>query len=284
MKFLIITGLLATAGIAPSAQADPAGWTAGPFDMPESAIFDDSHNRIVLSVIGGNPGEADGNGALALLSLTGGISDPAWITGLDAPKGMAIVGTTLLVADLARLHEIDLTTGTLLRSLDVEGAVFLNDIASDGQQAFVSDLMANRILRYIDGEVTLWLEDAALHHPNGLLLDADRLLVGSWGQGLRADFTTDQPGDVLSITLADQQIDVIASGVGNLDGVAKIDGHLLVNDWITGEVFKIDASGGLSSVAKFAPGLADISGYENTLLLPSMLDGTLSTQTYPAAD
>lgn len=60
------------------------------------------------------------------------------VTGLDAPKGMAILGTTLLGADLTRLHEIDLASGTLLRSHDVEGAVFLNDVTPDGEQAFIS--------------------------------------------------------------------------------------------------------------------------------------------------
>jgi hypothetical protein len=284
MKYFIITGLLAAVGLATSTQADTTGWTAGPFDMPESAIFDDAHNRIVLSVIGGNPGEADGDGALALLSPEGDILDPAWITGLDAPKGMAIIGSTLLVADLTRLHEIDLTTGTLSRSLDVEGAVFLNDVTSDGQQAFVSDLLANRILRYSAGAVTPWLEDTALHHPNGLLLDDDRLLVGSWGQGLREDFTTEQPGSLLSIDLEDQSITVLAAGVGNLDGVAKIDGHLLVNDWITGKLFEVGDEGLFRLVAEHTSGLADISAFGATLLMPSMLDGTLSAQTYSKRD
>ncbi|MEP3844683.1 MAG: hypothetical protein ABJM43_05010 [Paracoccaceae bacterium] len=274
-----ITTILA--GLAAPVSADPANWTAGPFDMPESAIFAPSRDRIVLSVIGGNPGEADGNGVLALLSPEGEILDPAWITGLDAPKGMAIIGNTLLVADLTRLHEIDLTTGTLLRSLEVEGAVFLNDITSDDEQAFVSDLMTNRIWRYEVGRMTLWLENSSLAHPNGLLLDGDRLVVGSWGQGLRDDFSTDQPGSLLTVDLDDQEVSVLAADLGNLDGVVRIGGALLVNDWITGQLFEVTADGTTSVVAEYDAGLADIAVYGDKLLLPSMLEGTVSAQSYP---
>lgn len=281
MKHLITLTALLVGGLTAAANAETASWTTGPFDMPESAIYDKEHNRIVISVIGGNPSEADGNGALALLSTSGEVLDPAWITGLDAPKGMAIVGTTLLVADLTRLHEIDIETGSLLRSLDVEGAVFLNDITSDGQQAFVSDFMADSIWLYEAGTMTPWLEDAALHHPNGLLLDGERLLVGSWGEGLRDDFTTEVPGSLLAVDLSNQAISVAAHEVGNIDGIAKLGNNILVSDWVTGKLFQIHSDGTAAVVAGFAPGLADIAAFDDQLLLPSMLEGTVSMQAYP---
>ncbi|MEP3347664.1 MAG: hypothetical protein ABJN34_04775 [Litoreibacter sp.] len=281
MKNSIASIMTVLAGLAGSASADPADWTAGPFDMPESAIFDPTHDRILLSVIGGHPGEADGKGALALLSPEGTVLDAAWVTGLDAPKGMAIIDNTLLVADLTRLHEIDLTTGVLLRSVAVESAAFLNDVTSDGEQAFVSDFMTNRIWRYAAGEMTLWLEDDALAHPNGLLIDGNRLVVGSWGQGLRDDFSTDQPGSLLAVNLDDQEVSILAPDLGNLDGVVRIGAALLVNDWITGQLFEVSENGTASVVAEYDAGLADIAAYGNTLLLPSMLNGTVSAQSYP---
>lgn len=277
---LIPTLTTALVGAAP-VLADRASWTARSFDMPESAIFDETGDRIVLSVIGGHPGEADGNGALALLSPTGEVLNPLWVTGLDAPKGMAILDGTLLVADLTRLHEIDLETGAILHSHEVPDAVFLNDITADGQQAFVSDFMANRIWRYEDGRMSVWLEDAALAHPNGLLLDGDRLIVGSWGQGMRDDFTTEEPGSLLAVDLADQTITTLAAKLGNLDGIVQIGEVFLVNDWITGQLFELAADGAVSSVADYAPGLADIAAHEETLFLPSMLEGTLSARSYP---
>jgi sugar lactone lactonase YvrE len=168
-----------------------------------------------------------------------------------------------------------------MRSLDVEGAVFLNDVTSDGEQAFVSDFMANRIWRYQAGRMVPWLTDDILNHPNGLLLEDDRLFVGSWGRGLRDDFSTDQPGSLLSIDLADQSIRVMSADIGNIDGVARIGTRLLVNDWVTGHLFEIGTDGTTNLVAEYAPGLADISAFGSTLLLPSMLAGSVAAETYP---
>lgn len=262
------------------AAADPGLWTAHAFDMPESAIYDAARDRIVVSVIGGHPGEADGNGVLAVLSPDGAIVNDAWITGLDAPKGMAIVGDRLLVADLTRLHEIDLAKGTLTRSLDVAGAVFLNDVTSDGARTFVSDFMTHRIWEYAGGEMNVWLETPELAHPNGVLLDQDRLLVASWGTGMRDDFSTETPGSLLSVSLADLDISILAHDLGNLDGVVRIGDAFLVNDWITGALFQVGADGQAIQVEQYAPGLADIAAHGDMLLLPSMLEGTVSAEVY----
>lgn len=281
MNRIILSIATVMIGVTSPLHADPASWTAGPFDMPESAIFDATHDRIIVSVIHGHPGEVDANGRLVLLSPDGETSDPNWITGLDAPKGMAIVEETLLVADLTRLHEIDLATGTLLRSLEVDGAMFLNDITSDGEQAYVSDFMGNRIWHYQAGDMTVWLEDKALAHPNGLYLDKETLVVGSWGQGMRDDFSTEVPGSLLAIDLETQAISTIVPSLGNLDGVVRIGDTLLVSDWITGQLFEVGADGAYTVVAEYPAGLADIAAYGNTLVLPSMLEGNVSARTYP---
>lgn len=277
-KRVVVAGLTFAAL---SVSASETTWTAGHFDMPESAIYDEARERIVVSVIGGHPGIADGVGGLALISPIGDILDADWTIGLDAPKGMGIIGDTLLVADLTRLHEIDLATGDIVQSHEVDGAVFLNDITSDGDRAFVSDFMSHSIWLYEDGAMTPWLEDATLRHPNGVLLDGDRLLVGSWGVGMHDDFTTDVPGSLLSVDLETREIGVVAKEVGNIDGITKINDDILVNDWITGELFLITTMGETEPVGSFAPGLADIASYGDTLFLPSMLDGTVSAKFYP---
>lgn len=278
---MTIKALLLTVALAASpAVADPL-WTAGPLDMPESAIFDADNNRIIVSVIGGNPSEADGHGGLALLSADGEIIDEAWTTGMDAPKGMAVVGDTLLVADLTQVHEVDLASGELLRSISAPGAVFLNDISAQNGVAFVSDFMDHKIWRYENGVLSLWMDEPALHHPNGLLLEGDTLLVGSWGEGMQPDFSTEKPGSLLSIVISTQEISVIAPDVGNLDGIVRIAGQLLVNDWITGTLYGVSNDGIVTPVGQYAPGLADISNHGSTVFLPSMLEGTISAQSYP---
>jgi len=264
-----------------SAVLAEENWTAGGFDMPESAVFDRARNRIILSTIIGNPGVADGQGSLVLLSPEGEVIDANWAVGLDAPKGMAILGDVLLVADLTRLHEIDVATGEIRRSIAMPEAVFLNDVTSDGEVAFVSDLMTDSLWRYADGAFTLWLSDPQLAHPNGVFLDEGRLLVGSWGAGLRDDFTTETPGSLLSVSLETKEISVVAPGIGNIDGITRIDDAILVSDWVTGGLFEIGRDGAAAQTAQFAPGLADISSDGSTLYLPMMLEGTLISRDYP---
>ncbi|MDU9005495.1 SMP-30/gluconolactonase/LRE family protein [Sedimentitalea todarodis] len=264
-----------------SAVLADENWTADGFDMPESAVFDIDRNRIILSTIIGNPGAADGQGSLVLLTPDGDVIDANWAAGLDAPKGMTIVGDVLLVADLTRLHEIDLATGEIRRSLAMPEAVFLNDVTSDGEVAYVSDLMTDSLWRYADGELALWLSDSQLAHPNGVFLDGGRLLVGSWGSGLRDDFTTETPGSLLSISLETREISVVAPGIGNIDGITRVDDAIIVSDWVTGGLFEIGSDGEAHQTAQFAPGLADISSDGSTLYLPMMLDGRLISQDYP---
>lgn len=256
-------------------------WTARGFDMPESAIVDPTRDRIILSTIIGNPSQADGQGNLVLLSPDGEVLNEAWTTGLNAPKGMAIVGDTLLVADLTQMHEIDLATGNIRRSITAPDAVFLNDVTSDGEVSYISDLMTDSIWQYADGELSLWLRDPRLSHPNGVLVDGDRLLIGSWGAGLRDDFTTDVPGSLLSVALDSKEISIIAPELGNIDGIALIGDSILVSDWVTGSLIEISADGETHLLAQYGPGLADISAEGRTLYLPMMLDGTLISKVYP---
>jgi hypothetical protein len=280
MGFKEISTGLAIAVFASAALAEDS-WVTHEFDMPESAIVDAAHNRIILSEMVGNPAAADGTGRLVLLSNDGAVLNAAWTTSLDAPKGMGIIGDTLLVADLTRLHVIDLATGTIRGSITAPGAVFLNDVTAEGTVAYISDMMTDSIWRYANGSLTLWLHDPKLSHPNGLLLDGKRLLVGSWGAGLRDDFTTEVPGTLLSVALDSKEISTLAPNVGNIDGIAQIGDRIIVSDWVTGGLIEVGADGTAQQIAQYAPGLADIAAQGDRLLLPMMLDGTLMSVDTP---
>ena len=250
-------------------------WTVEGFDMPESAIVDTARDRIIVSVIEGHPGDVDGNGRLVLVSRDGVVTNASWTVGLNAPKGMAILGDTLLVADLTQLLEVDLETGEIIRTHDAPGAVFLNDITGQAGEAYISDLMTDTLLHYADGDLSNWLQDPQLSHPNGVLLDGDRLLVGSWGAGMNDDFSTQVPGSLLEVSLETMEIAVVASALGNLDGIARIAGTVYVSDWVTGDLLTIAEDGTVSSVSTYGTGIADISAEGSTLFIPMMLDGTL---------
>ena len=149
--------------------------------MPESALFDQQHNRLIVSNIKGHPLEADGNGYLSLVSLDGTVIQPKWAEGMDAPKGMALVGNELLVGGLNKLHVLDRKNGKLLKTVDVTGAKLLNDMTSDGKTAYISDMVTHTIWQYQNGDLTKWMQTPELNHPNGLHLEKGRLIVGSWG-------------------------------------------------------------------------------------------------------
>jgi hypothetical protein len=128
--------------------------------------------------------------------------------------------------------------------------------------------------------MTVCLEDEALAHPNGLYLEQERLVVGSWGQGLRDDLSAEIPGSLLAVDLEIQAISTIVPGLGNLDGVVRIGETLLVSDWITGQLFEIGAHGTHTVIAEYPAGLADIATYDNTQMRPSMLGGHVSVRTH----
>ncbi|UES55310.1 hypothetical protein GFK91_06630 [Roseibium aggregatum] len=250
-------------------------WSTDGFDMPESVAFDAAGDRLIVSVMEGAPNAVDGNGHLALLSTDGKIIDTKWATGMDAPKGLALMNGKVFAADLTSLRVVDAQTGKMLQSLPAEGSVFLNDVTTSGNEIFVSDMMTNTIWRYADGTFEKWLESPELNHPNGLYWDNGRLLVGAWGKGLKNDFTTEAPGSLLAIDPATKAISVVARDIGNIDGIARLNGKLVLNDWINGKIFEIDADGKSNEIMSEPAGLADISVHDDVLYLPHMLEGRI---------
>jgi hypothetical protein len=273
----LAAALLLSLSTLPSAAG--ALWSTDGFDMPESVAYDPTTDRLIVSVMNGAPNAVDGNGHLALLSTGGKLIDANWATGMDAPKGLALMDGKVFAADLTSLRVVDAGTGELLQSLPAEGAVFLNDVTTNGSEVFVSDMMTNTIWHYANGTFEKWLESPVLNHPNGLYWDDDLLLVGTWGKGLKDDFTTEAPGSLLAIDPATKSISVVAQDVGNIDGITRLNGKLVLNDWITGKVFEIGTDGATTEILNEPAGLADISARNGVLYLPHMLEGKIEALT-----
>lgn len=109
----IRTSLAAALLLGATSLAAQAGtlWSTEGFDMPESVLFDPANDRLVVSVMEGAPNAVDGNGHLALLSRDGQVLDTNWATGMDAPKGMALMDGKIFAADLTHLRVVDAATG-----------------------------------------------------------------------------------------------------------------------------------------------------------------------------
>ncbi len=200
---------------------------------PESVLFDQTRNIIYVSNINGVPTDKDKNGFISKLTVDGKIETLEWVKGLDAPKGLGIFGNKLYVTDITKLVEIDIEKGKIIKTYEVKGAKFLNDITIDSLgTVYFSDSESNKIHTLINGKISTWL-DKELKNPNGLLVEKNRILLASYGSN-----------DFKSIDLTTKSITGIATEVAAGDGIAyfgKI-GHYIVSDW-NGTVFLVEPDG-----------------------------------------
>lgn len=269
--------LLAGSGIA-SAEPSKLWEASGGFARPESAVADAQAGAIYVSNVAGGSGDKDGNGYISKLTLDGKVTTEKWITGLDAPKGLALVGNKLYVADLAQLVEIDTAKGAIAKRYEAPGAKVLNGIAADREgRIYVTDWPGNAIWRLDNGTFEKWLESAELRNPNGILVDGDKLAVAAWGT-MDADFSTKTPGNLLTVSLADKSIANLGSGtpVGNLDGLKAFDADsFIVTDWVAGKIFQISRTGEAKELLALTQGTADLyfNQETRTAIIPIMVDG-----------
>jgi sugar lactone lactonase YvrE len=275
----VLAGGLLLAGGAWAAEPQQV-WQATGLDGPESAVHDSGQGVIYVSNVNGEANAADGNGYIAKLSPSGEIQEKEWVTGLNAPKGMALHEGKLYVSDIDELVVIDTASGEITDRHKAEGATFLNDVtAAEDGRVFVSDMMENQVWKLEGDQFEMWLEDEALENPNGLLAEPDRLVVAAWGKP-KEDFSTDVPGHLKAVDYESKEITSIGSGepIGNLDGVESDgQGGYLVTDWFSGGLYQISSDGKAEMLMDLKQGSADhevVEG-ENLAVIPMMMEGTV---------
>jgi hypothetical protein len=180
MKKIILSLALACAGLiganAQKATVQKLWSTDTILKVPESVLVDDKENCLWVSNIDGASNGKDGKGSISKLSKTGTPINLEWVTGLNAPKGMAKYKQELYVADLTELVVIDIKKGVIKNKIAIEGSVFLNDVTVNNNGAvFVSDSRTGKVHRYENNQVTIEVEN--LQGPNGLLSIEDQLLI-----------------------------------------------------------------------------------------------------------
>jgi sugar lactone lactonase YvrE len=271
-------GLLLAAG---ALAAEPQQiWQTKGLDGPESAVFDPGQDVFYVSNVNGDASAADGNGYIAKLSPNGEILDKQWVTGLNAPKGLALHDGKLYVADIDELAVIDTASGKIIARHEAPGATFLNDVtAAEDGRVFVSDMMQNQIWQLEGDQFEKWLEDPALENPNGLLAEPDRLVVGAWGKP-KEDFSTDVPGHLKAVDYQTKEITSIGPGdpIGNLDGVEPDgQGGYLVTDWFSGGLYDVGADGKAKMLMDLNQGSADheVVQDQHLVVIPMMMGGTV---------
>lgn len=253
-------------------------WQLSDFDQPESVVANKSEHALYVSNINGQPTELNGQGYISKVSLDGNVLDKHWLKNLNAPKGMAIIGDYLYIADMQTVHLASISQAKIIKQFSVKGAKMLNDITiADNGHVYISDLIGGGIYRIADNKISQWYTHESLPHPNGLLWQNNTLLIASWGRGMNNDFSTEHAGNIFSLDTGATKPTLITESeeIGNLDGIVKHNNTIYASDWITGNLFKIEKNK-TKKVLSLKPGLADIGINASILFTPSMLDGQVS--------
>ncbi|HEX3157277.1 MAG TPA: hypothetical protein VHQ45_02075 [Gemmatimonadaceae bacterium] len=238
---------------------------------PEAVRYDPDQDVYFVANINGRSTDVDGNGYIARVHPDSlGAPNLAFIRGgrngvtLDAPKGMALIGDTLWVADIHAVRAFHRRTGAPLASVDLtaSGADFLNDVAVGPDGALlVTDTRANRIFRIAGRTVTVATGSDTLASPNGITWDAAgrRWIVVPFGGPAIWAWTPGQPPAT------------IAAGRGEYDGVEILaDGRILVSDWTDSTVKAVGANGAITTLVTGveSPGDIGVDTRRSRVLIP----------------
>ncbi|MCB0805062.1 MAG: hypothetical protein KDC05_04635 [Bacteroidales bacterium] len=187
----------------------------------ESVLYDDDNKLLLVSCINGNPTDKDGNGFISQISLTGDVMLREWVTGLNAPKGMAFWGDKLYVTDIDRVVEINRSNGSIAREFPIEGASFLNDITIDTEgNIYISDSGTGKIHRIHNGIPEVWLDDENIQNPNGMNFQKNEVLIGT-------------KTGIYGVRIEDKRIWQTIAIEGGIDGLKLYGKHdFIISDWV----------------------------------------------------
>lgn len=275
--------------------AEKLGETGG-MKVPESVRYDAELDVYYVANINGNPSHKDNNGFIARVRAdsTGVMTMLAeggkkGVT-LNAPKGMALRGDTLYVADIDVVRRFDRRTGASLGSVDLRGqkATFLNDVAAGPDGVYITDTGiafdakggithpgVNRIFRISGSTVTEAARGDSLSNPNGIVWDATRngfILAPFGGPSLQ----TWAPGQQNPATLV--------AGPGQYDGVEVLsNGNILVTSWADSAVHVVHGGSHMMPLIRNVSAPADIGvdTKRNVVAVPRFNDGKVEYYRIP---
>jgi DNA-binding beta-propeller fold protein YncE len=201
------------------------------FAVPESVCFDPEAKVLYVSNIDGkDPWGADGKGSIGKLGLDGKVIQAHWVSGMNAPKGMAIHQKKLYVADLKEIVVIDIPTGKIDFKIKVPGAIGLNDISADASGVlYVTDSQGKRLYRVESGSSALVLD--SLKGPNGVLVRGKDLFIL-------------ENGGMYKVNQAANSIDLMTDGLeGGADGLEPVNAEDFIISCWAGTIWYLNGDG-----------------------------------------
>lgn len=283
---------------AAGATADKLGETGG-FNVPESVRYDAELDVYYVTNINGNPSLRDNNGFIArvradstsvmTILVEGGKGGNSGMR-LNAPKGIALRGDTLYVADIDMLRMFHRRSGEYLGavSLRENSATFLNDVAVGPDGIYITDTGiqfdasgamthpgVNRIFKVRGTRVTEVARGDSLLNPNGIAWDAsgNRFILAPFGG---ASLQTWTPGQAQPTNLV--------AGPGGYDGLEVLsNGNILVSSWTDSTVHVIHGGNHMMPLVKGVSAPADfgVDTKRNVLAVPRFNDGKVEYYRIP---
>ena len=218
--------------------------TVDNLSLPQSILFDRKRLRFYVARLGGDQPKS---GRVALLARDGSVINAKWATGLEQPRGMALAGERLYVADGKALVAIDVASGKITQRFAAPKAFYLNDVVkAPNGHIYVTDPLNNSIYLLRDGTTfDVWLQSETLSGPNGIVVVGDDLVIGSIG--LQRDKKTKGPkGAIFRVSLKSKAIRSFANGA--LPAIASVgadgEGHLYATDEDGALLLKFSANNG----------------------------------------
>lgn len=236
------------------------------FLTPESIEYYADEDVYLVSNINGSAIKPEGNGFISKIKPDGSIIQLKWIDGaqsgvqLNSPKGMAIQGGNLYIADINQVHIFDLPSGKQKKSVTIPGSTFLNGITpGDGNFVYVTDSglgtgknvpgSTNGIYRVTaNGNYRTIVKKKAMGRPNGIIANGKDLIFVTFGSG-----------EIIRVDQNGKSHTMPTPPKGALDGLIKLnDGRLVLSSWDGSALYALHTDNTYSTLADSLDAPADL--------------------------
>lgn len=198
------------------------------YNNPESIVYDQVGDRYFISNKAGN----------TIVQLDSEHKLTTFIgSDLNAPKGLLIVGDTLISVNNTSIQGFLLSDASRVLNISIEDAVFMNDVTTDNKgNIYVSDTSNGMIYQVSleTGEYSTLVD--SIKSPNGVLYvsKSNSILICNWGENAK----------IQSFNLTDSILsNLVTTELSNLDGLASDKaGNIYVSSWGSNAVYRFDPS------------------------------------------
>lgn len=240
---------------------------------PRAVVYDSEDDVYLVSNMNGGPLDRDENGFISRVSPEGEVLSQQWSPPLGsgdrihAPKGMAIRGDSVFVADVQCIRILSRVTGELVdsRCLDVtslngldlgpEGSIFVTDSGFDlvDGETVPSSTDAIYRLAFQEGRQEATVASGPdLNHPTGLAI------------GSRGIFVTTAGGDLFRFTAEGERTPLLEVPDQVFEGVVFVaGGGFAYSSSAESRVYLVDESGAVSPLVEDIGPPGDL-GYDSS--------------------